>query len=76
MTNEPEDLEAEVHHQACDGRDCDMFECEKLAGVLKELKGADCTFWACEGPDVPPENMVTCSVHWAYFSLKEVMTDA
>lgn len=33
---------------------------EALADALNTLERIDCQFWACEGPDVPPEDMITC----------------
>jgi hypothetical protein len=63
----------QTHHKACDGTQCELFGCVTLADLLDTLKNADCTFWACEGPDSPPENMVTCGIHWAYHDLKGIV---
>jgi hypothetical protein len=39
------------------------------------LKEGDCSFWACEGPDAPPEHMMTCSRCWAIHGLREAIED-
>jgi len=41
-----------------------------LQTAIDTLLGVDCTFWACEGPDVTPESMKTCSVCWKIHDLR------
>ena len=42
-----------------------------LLQVIESLDG-ECTFWACEGPDVEPVHMVTCRVCWAIRDLRKL----
>lgn len=41
-----------------------------LASALDNLAGANCTFWACEGPG-RPRSMCTCNKCWA---MREIAT--
>ena len=41
-----------------------------LAFALDKLAGANCTFWACEGPS-RPRSMCTCNKCWA---MREIAT--
>lgn len=50
----------------------------KTSEILKVLEATPCTFWACEGPDKEPEDMITCNVCCLIYDLrhcKEVEVD-
>lgn len=46
----------------------------ELAAEMLDLldDGGLCAFWACEGPDPEPEDMVTCCVCRAVHELRKV----
>jgi len=47
-----------------------------LQKAIGSLEGAPCTFWACPGPDVPFENMKTCSICYALQCLRKLANQA
>lgn len=57
-----------------------MTQHAKLLDVTKEslevLERIDCQFWACKGPDVPREHMVTCIVCQQIQNLRTVIAKA
>lgn len=42
-----------------------------IAEILERLEHIPCIYWACEGPDQPPEDMVTCHVCWLIYDLRQ-----
>lgn len=46
-----------------------------LLGVLHTLDNVGCTFWACEGPDVPYVPMGTCSVCQCIKDIRDFMEE-
>ena len=52
----------------------DLSSLEELAD---RLGGGDlCAFWACEGPDSDPEDMITCRVCWVTHDLRALLAAA
>lgn len=37
---------------------------DMLADAFEALTNLGCQFWACKGPDVPPQSMETCHRCW------------
>lgn len=52
------------------------IQLERLDEIIEQLtdhqNGGGCSFFACEGPDVEPESMITCRGCWAVHDLKEL----
>jgi hypothetical protein len=51
----------------------ELDEMPTLASVIATLEGQPCTFWACEGPDMPFQNMQTCGVCASVQDLRKIM---
>ena len=43
-----------------------------LTEQIEDLDNMECTFWACRGSS-RPENMVTCSIHWAVYDMRKML---
>jgi hypothetical protein len=43
--------------------------------AIEDLKGGDCAFWACEGWEVEPVDMVTCRRCYSIHDLQKLLGD-
>ena len=41
-----------------------------VSEIIECLDRVPCQFWACEGPDEPPKDMITCHVCQMLYGLK------